>query len=221
VNTVLSFKHGNELILPIDYKNDDVRFSDDLVSFFIKNFSKPGDVVFDPFAGFGTTLYIAEKLGRKGYGLEYLPDRVKYIQSIIHDKENIICGSSLEIDKINLPIVDFSITSPPYMSKNNHEEYPFAAYQVTGADYAQYLIDIKNIYRKLQFKLKPNAYVIIEISNIIKEGILTTLAWDVAKSVGEVLTLEKEIIIEWESDKKSEKYGYGYDHSYCLVFRNE
>jgi hypothetical protein len=61
----------------------------------------------------------------------------------------------------------------------------------------------------------------IEISNIIKEGILTTLAWDVAKSVGEILTLEKEIIIEWESDKKSEKYGYGYDHSYCLVFRNE
>ena len=220
MNTVLSFRHVNELILPIEYKNDDVRFSDDLASFFIKNFSRQGDVVFDPFAGFGTTLYVSEKLGRKGYGIEYLPGRVNYIQSIIQNKENIICGSALEIDKINLPVIDFSITSPSYMSKNNHEEYPFAAYEITGANYAQYLIDVKNVYSQLKLKLKPNAFAIIEISNIIKDGILTTLAWDVAKSVSEVLTLEKEIIINWESDKKSEKYGYGFDHSYCLVFKN-
>jgi len=51
LNTVLSFTHVNELILPIEYKNEDVRFSDDLASFFIKNFSRQGDVVFDPFAG--------------------------------------------------------------------------------------------------------------------------------------------------------------------------
>ncbi|NLD47105.1 MAG: site-specific DNA-methyltransferase, partial [Clostridiaceae bacterium] len=69
-------------------------------------------------------------------------------------------------------------------------------------------------------KLKPNAYVIIEISNIIKDGVFTKLAWDVANSVSEVLTLEKEIIIHWEGNKESEEYGFGYDHSYCLIFRN-
>lgn len=220
MRTVLSFKLGNELVLPAQYQNDDVRFSDDLASFFINNFSRQEDVIFDPFAGFGTTLYISEKLGRKGYGMEYLPDRVDYIQSIIKNKENITCGNALDMDEINLPAIDFSITSPPYMSKNKHEEYPFAAYKVTGEDYHQYLIDIERVYRHLQRKLKPNAYAVIEISNIIKDGVLTTLAWDVANSVGKVLTLEKEIIINWESDKKPEKYGFGFDHSYCLVFKN-
>ncbi len=220
MGTVLTFKLGNELVLPDQYKNDDVRFSDDLVAYLIEKYSKPGDVIFDPFAGFGTSLYISEKLGRKGYGIEYLQDRVDYIKSIIKDKENILCGSALDVDKIELPTIDFSITSPPFMSKNNNEEYPFAGYAVTGADYNQHLKDIERIYRQLKSKLKPNAYVIIEISNIINDGILTTLAWDVAKSVGNVLTLEREIIINWESDKRPDRYGFGYDHSYCLVFKN-
>ena len=69
-------------------------------------------------------------------------------------------------------------------------------------------------------KLKNNAYAIIEISNIINDNVLTTLAWDVAKAVGKVLTFEKEIVIEWESEKKTEKYGFGFDHSYCLIFKN-
>lgn len=219
MNSILSFKHGNELVLPVDNKNDDVRFSDDMAAFFINKFSSRGDVVFDPFAGFGTTLYIAEKYGRNGYGIEYLPDRVRYIQSIIQNKDNIICASALEMDKIALPVIDFCLTSPPYMSKNNHDEYPFAAYKVTGAGYEQYLLDIEGVFRQLQYKLKPNAYVIVEISNIIKDNVLTTLAWDVAGSVAKVLTFEKEIIVNWESEKEAEKYGFGYDHSYCLVFR--
>jgi DNA modification methylase len=220
MNTILSFQHRNELALPPEYQNDDVRFSDDLVSFFIRSFTKQGDIVFDPFAGFGTTLYIAEKLGRQGYGIEYLSNRVSYIQSIIRNKENILCGSALEIDKANIPMIDFSITSPPYMSKNNHQEYPFAAYQVTGGNYEQYLTDIRTIYSQLKLKLKPNAYAVIEVSNIINEGVLTTLAWDIARSVSDVLAFKKEIIINWESEKDFNKYGFGFDHSYCLIFQN-
>lgn len=44
-------------------------------------------------------------------------------------------------------------------------------------------------------------------------GPVTPLAWDVARAVGEVLRFEGEVVVEWEPT-----YGYGYDHSYCLVF---
>ena len=44
-----------------------------LVEFFVKAFSDPGDVVFDPFLGSGTTMAAAHVLDRAGYGCEISP----------------------------------------------------------------------------------------------------------------------------------------------------
>jgi hypothetical protein len=61
--------------------------------------------------------------------------------------------------------------------------------------------------------MKPNARVVLEVSNLQGPTGVTTLAWDVARSIGEVLHFEGEVVVGWDS------YGYGYDHSYCLIFR--
>ena len=44
-----------------------------LVEFFVKAFSDPGDIVFDPFLGSGTTMAAAHVLERIGYGIEISP----------------------------------------------------------------------------------------------------------------------------------------------------
>jgi DNA modification methylase len=44
-----------------------------LVEFFVRAFSDPGDSVFDPFLGSGTTMAAAHVLGRVGYGCEISP----------------------------------------------------------------------------------------------------------------------------------------------------
>ena len=44
-----------------------------LVEFFLKAFSDPGDCIFDPFMGSGTTMAAAHVLGRVGYGCEISP----------------------------------------------------------------------------------------------------------------------------------------------------
>jgi len=45
----------------------------DLVAHCIKNSSKRGDIVYDPFLGSGTTLIACEKMGRTCYGIEIYP----------------------------------------------------------------------------------------------------------------------------------------------------
>ena len=53
----------------------------------------------------------------------------------------------------------------------------------------------------------------IEVANLKRDGRVTTLAWDLARVVADVLVFEGEVVVGWDH------YGYGYDHSYCLVFR--
>lgn len=53
-------------------KNHSAVFPEDLPEWFIKLFTKPGDYVLDPFAGSGTTLRVAQKLGRNSLGIELL-----------------------------------------------------------------------------------------------------------------------------------------------------
>jgi DNA modification methylase len=48
-------------------------FPPDLPAFFIKAYSRGGDIVYEPFLGSGTTLIAAEQLGRKCYGMEISP----------------------------------------------------------------------------------------------------------------------------------------------------
>ncbi len=47
--------------------------------------TKPGDVVLDPFAGTGTTLVVAEQLGRKSIGIEIDPDNVQCMKERLND----------------------------------------------------------------------------------------------------------------------------------------
>jgi len=48
-----------------------------LIATFIKASSNPGDLIFDPFIGSGTTAVVADRLGRKFFGCDINPDYVE------------------------------------------------------------------------------------------------------------------------------------------------
>ena len=61
----------------------------------------------------------------------------------------------------------------------------------------------------------------IEVSNL-KGKEVTTLAWDIAGEISKVLHFEGEVIVGWKGENMGEGiYGYGYDHSYCLIYKNK
>ena len=197
--------------LPSEFRFE-VRFSEALVELLLREFTQEGDVVFDPFAGLGTTLVVAERMGRVPIGLELDSRHASYARSLLHHPDSLIEGDSRQLASYQLPLFDLSLTSPPFMCRGDVED-PLVAYTVPSAGYGQYLQGLQNIYRQVSRLMKPNARAILEVGNLKRPDQVTTLAWDVAAAIGEVMRFEGEIVIGWEGS-----YGYGYDHSYCLVF---
>jgi SAM-dependent methyltransferase len=210
MRTYVSLKNTHRFELPPECQNDDVLFSESLVEHFLREFTREGDVIFDPFAGYGTTLLVAEEMGRIPYGIEFDAQRVAYTRSKLKHPNHLIHGDSRQLASYNLPPFDFSITSPPYMGKHDREN-PFTNYSSQGS-YDAYLQDIRSIYKQVRQMMKSNARIVIEVTNLKLWDGLTTLAWDVAEAVSRVFRFEGEIIVGWD------RYGFGYDHSYCLVF---
>ena len=56
-------------------------FPRQLPEWFIKLFSVPGDTVLDPFAGSGTTMFVALEMKRKAIGIEIVPEYVQAIEA--------------------------------------------------------------------------------------------------------------------------------------------
>jgi DNA modification methylase len=211
MRTCISLKNTKRHRLPAEFQDDDVRYSESLVEHFLNEFTGEGDIVFDPFAGYGTTLFVAEAMGRIPLGIEYDQERVSYIQSKLKQRDRIIRGDSRQLKSYSLPAFNFSMTSPPYMSKDDIED-PFTAYRHKGDGYTGYLGDIRSIYEQMGQIMAPDAKAVVEVANIKHGDSVTTLAWDIAREISQVLHFDGEVVVSWDS------YGGGYDHSYCLIF---
>jgi DNA modification methylase len=211
VKTILHLKNTHAQALPDAFQEDDVRYPESLVEHFLREYTQIGDNILDPFAGFGTTLVVAERLGRIPFGIEINPEKVSYVRSKLSLPENLIQGDARSLAGIDLPVIDFSMTSPPYTSPDDQED-PLSDYRSKSRGYMAYLRDMHNVCAQLRSKMKPEGIVVVEIANIKRNGRVTTLAWDVAQEISQVLRFEGEVVVCWD------QYGYGYDHSYCLVY---
>lgn len=81
---------GREMVYPTNVihmatetsnKGHSAVFPRQLPEWFIKLFTQPGDLVLDPFAGSGTTLFVAQAMNRKALGIEILPEYVEAIEA--------------------------------------------------------------------------------------------------------------------------------------------
>ena len=143
-----------------------------LAKHFTKIYSKPGDTVFDPFAGVGTTLDAANILKRHSIGIELNEDFIKLFNQGIDQKDGksnhdyrriVIQDSAMNVCK-HLPVdsVDFILTSPPYANLLNKIRENFADKDYNGNPY-------KNQSRKLA---KPYSKHEEDLGNVTYEEYL-------------------------------------------------
>ena len=232
-----------EKSLNLNTEEHPATYSPTMVSEFIKYFTKEGDNVIDPFVGIGSTLVACKRTGRNGFGIELNPKYYEICKERVPEfAENIFNADCRDIDKIDLPPINYSISSPPYWDVLNRSTDGFREeredkgldfkYSESSKDlgnisnYDKFLKEVCSVYFKLYDKLAIGAYITIIVKNVKKEGKMYPLAWDMARILGEKYVLKDEKI--WIQDKIGlSPYGYPNSwasnilHHYCLILRKE
>ena len=113
------------------------KFPETMIRQFITFFSKPGELVLDPFLGTGSTLLASKQSNRSAVGVELSSEYAEISKNRLENVNiqsypplyqtdepsfwQVICGDSRSLlnywEEFNLPTIDFCITSPPYWNQ--------------------------------------------------------------------------------------------------------
>jgi len=160
-------------------------------------------LILDPFAGVGTTMLAAKKLGRIGIGVELSEEYTsvalnrlnpKHLFSEIDDipsPSTVHCDNSLNLLKYVEPnSVDFGVTSPPYWNILNQKRtadykeirtYTGDVNQDLGniADYNEFIEALRPIFTNVFQALKPGKYFCVNVMDIRKKDRLYSYHEDI------------------------------------------
>ncbi len=231
------------------------KFPETLAQDFVEFFTKRGATVLDPMVGTGSTLIGCLRSHRHSIGIELNTEYAETARTIISaEREHlgdsvedlraeVITADASEMHSLDLPQIDYVITSPPYWDMlhargaetqraRREDEDLDVVYSENEHDlgnienYEEFLERLAAVYVQLQDLLKPRAYITIIVKNVKKGGTIYPLAWDLARRLARTFTLKDERI--WCQDNiRLAPYGMGSAwvsntfHHYCLQFRHE
>ena len=182
----------------VEGATDDVHFPQALVRTVLEEFTVPGDVVLDPFAGYGTTLLVSEQMYRDTVGVELLADRAAIIRRRLSGRGRVITGDARRLADYSIGPVDLCMTSPPYMSAVDHPQNPLTGYQTLDGDYQLHLDELAKVFRAVARVLRPGGHLVINAANIVTGSVVTPLAWDVTRAVSSYLRFRGETYLWWD-----------------------
>jgi DNA modification methylase len=193
--------------------SDDIHFTEALAASVIGHASRPGDLVLDPFAGYGTTVAVADRMGRRAIGIELVADHLEIARRRAGEGPRLILGDARRLSQLVDEPVDLVLTSPPYMAGKGHPENPLTGYTTRDGDYAVYLGELGSVFRQVAAQLRPGAQLVVNVANVIgTDGSVTPLATDLAGVIDQHVPLRGITTLEWDEPP------VGLDGDYLLWF---
>lgn len=187
---------------------------------FIRQFSRPGETVTDPFCGFASTLLAAHLEGRGGVGYEIEASRVEIARERLArhgaDRQQLFAselaeqGEALELCLGNLPYFGCAWTGSD----------PAQLY--ASSDYASYLQRLAVLCRRIAGRLQAGRYFILMAQNIEVGGHWLPQAWDAARVLGDYLQPCGERLLLYPKPEQALLHlesGHDRSHEYALIFR--
>lgn len=147
----------------INYTNS--RFNPAVAERVIKYWSNKGDLVLDPFMGYGMRGFVAVNLGRSYIGFEISPKTYNQVKKILEDnrlvnfdKMKILLSNGCYLKEIENDSIDLIFTCPPYWKVERYEKVPGQLSECKSYNIFLEMINIcvKNCYRVL----KENKYMV-------------------------------------------------------------
>jgi SAM-dependent methyltransferase len=192
---------------------DDIHFTEALAASVIGHASHPGDLVLDPFAGYGTTVVVAERLGRRAIGIELIEEHLEIARRRAGSAARLILGDARELSRLVGETVDLVLTSPPYMPALHHRQNPLTGYATDDGDYPVYLRELGAIFGQIAALVRPGGHVVVNVANVIAiDGTVTPLASDLAGVIDEHVPLMGVTTLRWDEPPA------GLDGDYLLWF---
>jgi SAM-dependent methyltransferase len=192
---------------PIDYDGPSFfRFPQDVAEHVIGRYTAPGDWIIDPFCGFGTTLVVAERLGRHAVGCEADERRATFSAARLRNPDRVVHGRCEDLASLRWPPFALLFTSPPYGSfrSGDHDDDP-----------ATYRTDAHRLFSGFARLLAPGATVAVEVSQLRQGDHTRPLVWQLGTTLSEIFRLREDLV---RVNTGSTHAGHGYDHSHVLVF---
>ncbi len=192
---------------------DDVHFTEALAASVIGHASQPGDLVLDPFAGYGTTVAVAARMGRRAIGIELLPEHLEIARARCSDEARLILGDARVVSQLVREPVDLVLTSPPYMAGKDHPQNPLTGYVTEDGDYGVYLRELGAIFGQIAGLLRPAGQLVVNVANVVSpDGTVTPLASDMAEVIDRHVPLLGVTTLRWDEPPA------GIDGDYLLWF---
>jgi hypothetical protein len=190
---------------PPPFEGNDIKFPEGLARHILKRHTKKGDKVFDPFAGLGTSMFVAEEMGRLPFGFETEEKKFQWVAGQMENWTHLIHDDTANITKYDLPKMDLILTSPPYMPRH-HKYNPLFGGDPKHAGYEKYLKRMAHIFGKLTPIMKKSTPLIIQVDNLQHGKIFTPLVRDIANCLEKNFIQMDETKILWQNPKADYPY---------------
>lgn len=191
------------------FEGHDIKYPESLPRHFINLYTRKGQKVFDPFAGLGTTLFVAEELGRKAFGIEADRQRHEWTAGQLENWMGLRLGDSAAMKRMVLPKMDFCMTSPPFMPLTDRYN-PLTGGNPVHAGYDRYLKRMALIFSHVTQVAKRGAKLVVHVDNIQGRR-FTPLVRDIGVAVAQSWLQIDDVVVQ---GKNSAVY------THCLVFSN-
>jgi hypothetical protein len=199
---------------------------------FVRAYSRPGETVFDPFCGFGTTLLAAALEGRAGLGMEIDAVRVALAGERLqrHGVDApIVCGA---LPYTDIPRrIDLCLTSVPYFGCR----WPGSVSMgqcYSAPDFDTYLSTMRAVLYAVREALPNDGYCIVMAENVRLDGRTLPMAWELARILDSLFLACDERVICYPPrrqtaindsaiDRSGTDSGMTSDrtHEYALIYR--